>query len=135
MALAHDTKQKGDLIEKIEPVAHDLERLSQLHVDLLKSELRQSVATATPALAEVGLGSGLVVTGGVLGLVAAVHALQRSTRIPLWACYGLVGGILGSAGWVLVRSGARRVSEVSFVPRETLATLRDDYAWLREATR
>jgi len=119
------------LTDRLEPIAHDAERLFDLHAELLKSELRQSVAQATPALASLGVGAGLAVTGGFLGSLALVHALNRATRLPLWSCYGLVGGLLGAAGAGLMSSGAHQLSEVNLIPHETIATLKEDIEWVK----
>jgi len=121
--------------ERLEPIAHDAERLVRLHAELLQSELRQSVAEASSALASLGVGAGLAVAGGLLGSLAVVHALHRATRLPLWGCYGLVGGMLGAAGAGLVGSGVRQISSVDFIPRETIATLKDDLEWVKKRTK
>ncbi len=52
-----------------------------------------------------------------------VHGLHRSTRIPLWGCYGLVGGVLAAVGGGLIAAGTRRAVSISIVPRETIAAL------------
>jgi hypothetical protein len=57
-----------------------------------------------------------------------VHGLHRSTRIPLWGCYGLVGGRWRRPG----AAGARRAAGIQLVPRETIAVLREDVAWLKD---
>jgi hypothetical protein len=123
------------VVERLAPIAHDAERLVGLHAELLRSELRQSAAQAAPALASLGAGAGLAVAGGLLGSLAMVHALHRATRLPLWGCYGLVGGLLGAAGAGLVGSGVRQISEVSFIPRETIATIKEDFEWVKGKTK
>jgi hypothetical protein len=122
------------VVDRLEAIAQDAERLVSLHADLLRSELRESTAQAVPALASLGAGAGLAVAGGLLGSLAVVHALHRATRLPLWGCYGLVGGLLGAAGAGLAGSGARRLSKVQLIPRETLATLKEDLEWVRNKT-
>jgi Putative Actinobacterial Holin-X, holin superfamily III len=120
-----------NLGERIELIAHDAERLVGLHAELLRSEIRQSAAQATPALTNIGVGAGLAIAGGLIGSLAVVHALHRFTRLPLWGCYGLVGGLLGAAGAGLVGSGVRQISGVHFIPYETLATLKEDLEWVK----
>jgi hypothetical protein len=127
--LAKDITSK--VAEQIEPVAHDAERLVELHVDLLRSELRQAAGEVSPALASLGVGAGLATAGGLLGSLALVHGLQRTTPMPLWTCYGLVGGVLGAVGVSLMGSGGRRLSGVSLVPYETLAALKEDLEWVK----
>lgn len=123
------------VVEQIEPVVEAAERLAGLHVDLLRSELKQAASGATPALASLGAGAGLAAAGGLLGSLALVHGLQRTTRLPLWSCYGLVGGVLGAVGVGLMGSGGRRLSGVSLVPHETLAALREDLEWVKGKTK
>jgi hypothetical protein len=131
--LAKDMTSK--VAEAAETVAHDAERLAQLHLDLLKSELRQAANEASPALASLGAGAGLAAAGGLLGSLALVHGLQRAARLPLWACYGLVGGALGAVGVGLMGSGGRQLSGVRLIPYETLATLREDLEWVKGTTK
>src|SRR3954452_5985817 len=133
MTLAQD--EDTNVVGRLELIARDAERLVGLHADLLRSELRQSAARATPALASIGAGAGLAAAGGLLGSLAVVHALNRATRLPLWGCYGLVGGLLGAAAAGLLGSGVRQISEVSFIPRETIATLKEDLEWVKGKTR
>ena len=121
--------------EQIEPVVQDAEKLVGLHVDLLRAELRQAAGEASPALASLGAGAGLAAAGGLLGSLALVHGLQRTTRMPLWTCYGLVGGVLGAVGVGLMGTGGRRLSEVGFVPYETLAALKEDLEWVKGKTK
>lgn len=120
---------------RVEAIARSADRLVDMHAELLRAELQQSADAAIPALIAVGAGIGLAATGGLLASLTLVHGLQRATRLPLWACYGLVGGGLGAAGLGLMGSGARRLAAVRLVPRETIATLKDDLEWVRGTTK
>jgi hypothetical protein len=133
MTLAKDIASK--VSEAAESVAHDAERLAILHVDLLRSELKQAAGDASPALVSLGAGAGLAAAGGLLGSLALVHGLQRATRMPLWTCYGLVGGVLGAVGVGLMGSGGRKLSGVDLVPHETLAALKEDLEWVKGKTK
>ena len=127
--------KKTSPYELIKPIAQDAERLVGLHADLLRSELRQTASEVSPALVSLGAGAGLATAGGFLGSLMLVHGLHRSTRLPLWGCYGLVGGLLGAVGVGLMGTGARRLSSVSLIPYETIATLKEDLEWIREKTK
>jgi predicted lysophospholipase L1 biosynthesis ABC-type transport system permease subunit len=127
--------EKSDLVAQLQPIARDAERLTALHAELLRSELRQTAAAVEPALLSIGTGAGIAATAGLLASLALVHGLHRSTWLPLWGCYGIVGAVLGTVGVGLMGSGRRRLSSVNFIPYETLATLQEDIAWATEKTK
>jgi hypothetical protein len=132
--MAQDTtkpaaSEVGDLVGVI---VGDVERLFDQHARLLKSEIRQGLRTVPPALATIGAGAGLAALGGGLGALMLVHGLQRSTRLPLWSCYGLVGGAFAALGAGLMASGTRKAGGLSLVPRETARALREDAQWIRK---
>jgi len=104
------------LAGRLGPLVHDAERILALHGRLLRSELRESTQQAVPALASVSVGAGLTVVAGLFGSLSLVHAAHRSTRLPLWGCYGLVGGALGMTGAALLALGAKRLAAVNLVP-------------------
>ena len=121
-----------DLAGLVHAIAGDVERLVSQHAALAREELRDGIGRVPVAAAALTTGAGLVAAGGVLGTLMLVHGLHRSTRIPLWGCYGLVGGTLAAAGCGLVAAGARHAAGIRLVPRETIAALREDIAWLKD---
>jgi hypothetical protein len=126
--MATDTRKpaSSDLPRLAEGAIRDIETLIGQHFDLLKSELKQELAKARDAAVEVGVGVGAVAAGGALSTLALVHLLQRVTRLPLWACYGAVGGSLGLLGAGFLRAGVRRASDLSLVPRQTAEVLKEE---------
>jgi len=122
------TSEVGEVVGLI---VHDVENLLDQHARLLRSELRQGLRAAPPALASIGAGASLAAIGGGLGVLMLVHGLQRSTRLPLWSCYGLVGGACAALGAGLISSGTRKAAGLTLVPRETARALREDVAWLK----
>ncbi len=113
-------------------IVHDADRLLGQHLELARGEVRRGLHEVAPALAAVGAGAGLVATGGVLGSLMLVHGLHRSTRLPLWGCYGLVGGLMTALGAGLLSSGARRAASLPLVPHEMIAVLREDVQWIKD---
>jgi hypothetical protein len=121
------TSDTGELVQAI---AQDAGRLIEEQFRLLRSEVEQEIAKARRAAISVGLGAGLVATGGILGTLMAVHFLHRTTQLPLWGCYGLVGGLLGAAGAGLLSSGVAEAAQIRLLPPQTAETLREDAATL-----
>jgi hypothetical protein len=121
------------LRELVKGIVADSETLVGQQWELLRSEVREEAGRVGGAAFELGAGAGMVATGGALAALAAVHGLHRATRLPLWACYGLVGGALGAAGAGMIAGGARRLSAVRLLPPpQTTEALRENLAWLKE---
>lgn len=131
MSRGETETDRRDLPALLGSIARDTERLLGQHVDLVRAEFREGVGEVTPVLGSLAAGAGLVATGGVLGTLMLVHGLNRSTRLPLWGCYGLVGGVMTALGVGLLASGARRAATLRMVPRQTIAALREDVEWIK----
>jgi Putative Actinobacterial Holin-X, holin superfamily III len=124
--------ERRDLAGLVHAVADDVGRLLGQHADLARAELHDGLGRVPAAAAAIGAGAGLVAAGGALGTLMLVHGLHRATRLPLWGCYGLVGGALAAAGCGLIAAGTRHAAGIRLVPRETIAALREDVAWLKD---
>ena len=131
MAATETATTAGEIVGLAGLVVQDAERLLGQHARLIRSELRQGLRAVPPAVASIGAGSGLAAAGAGFGLLMVVHGLHRSTRLPLWGCYGLVGAALAAAGTGLIVRGARRVARIDVVPRETMEALREDLSWIK----
>jgi len=131
MAASEAGTTAGEVMGLAGLVIRDAERLLGQHARLIRAEVRQGLRAVPPAVAAIGAGSGLVAAGAGFSLVMLVHGLHRSTRLPLWSCYGLVGAALAAAGTGLIVSGTRRAARIDLVPRETMEALREDLSWIK----
>ena len=121
------------LIEQVQPIVRDAERLATLHTELLRSELRQTAAAVSPALSSIGAGAAFLRLGAYSHLShwSMGYIVRPGYRFgdvtASWARY------LGR--WCRAhRSGRRRLSSVDIIPHETLAAIREDIAWVKEKT-
>ncbi len=116
----------------VEGVVSDAGQLIEQQFQLLREELKGELEKVRGAAISLGTGAGLAAAGGLLGMLATVHLVQRVTRLPLWAAYGLVGGLLGTAGAALLTSGVSQASGVRLIPPRTAATLQRDFTTLKD---
>lgn len=124
---------ESNVAELVEGVLTDARQLLTQQIELFQQELREESGRAVQAAAEAGAGVGLVTLGGVLSAQALVHLLHRSTRLPLWGCYGLVGGLLAASGGGLLGRARGHAAGLALVPQSTEA-LRENVAWLTGRT-
>ncbi|MEJ7714013.1 MAG: phage holin family protein [Pyrinomonadaceae bacterium] len=102
---------------------------------MLRSEVREELSHAKDAALSLSTGAGLVATGGVLSSFMLVRLLHSSTRLPLWACYGVVGGLLGATGAGLLSFGARKLAATQLLPPpQTAQAIKENLTWLKEQT-
>lgn len=130
---SRETAAATDTPALINAIASDAERLVGQQLALLRAELREEFGEAVEAAIGVAGGVGLIATGGMLSAVMLVHALNRATRWPLWACYGAVAGVLGASGAGLVAAGRRKAANVNlWPPPQSAAELKENVQWLKE---
>ncbi len=106
--------------------------------DLLRQELTLATLEGHDELGQIkaaalslGIGVGVAAVGGMLLSVMLVHVLAAYTAVPLWGCYGVVGGVLAVLGWVLLASGRHKVEEIDVLP-QTVESMKENGQWLRE---
>lgn len=125
--------REQDLATLVAGIAHDTGTLVGQQIDLLRADLLAEARRVGTGVASIAAGGGLMASGGLLSGMMLAHALQRATRLPLWACYGLVAGSLGAAGLTLMRQGRDQIARVQlFPPPETAAALQENAAWMKE---
>jgi hypothetical protein len=124
-----ESKEPPDVTTLLKDIVRDTEKLIGQQFDLLRTELKQELDQAKSAAVSLGAGAGLTAAGGVLATLMLVHGLHRATGLPLWGCYGLVGGVLGAAGAGLLARGWKGVAGLEFPPPQTTQTLRENFTW------
>ncbi|HJZ59367.1 MAG TPA: phage holin family protein [Gemmataceae bacterium] len=118
-----------DLPSLLGTIARDAKRLVGQQLELFRAELGQELRQAGGAAASVAAGGGLAAAGGLFGGFMLAHLIRRLTGAPLWACYGLVGGSLGTAGLALLRSGRNAIADLRPLP-QTTGALGENLEWL-----
>ena len=97
-------------------VVIDAKDLLAQQVTLTKLELQRELAKAKTAAIALGIGLAIIAMGVTLLLLMLVQILAVYTQIPLWGCYGVVGGMLALFGALLIASGKTKGAEVKLVP-------------------
>jgi hypothetical protein len=64
-------------------------------------------------------------------ILMLVHLLYALAGLPLWACYGIVGGVLAIVGGVLLFIGKNTIARMDVVPPQTMATMKENVQWIR----
>jgi hypothetical protein len=81
------------------------------------------------AVMSLGFGVGIAASGGLLLILMLVHLLHALTALPLWACYGMVGGLFAVVGAVLLVLGKQKMVHIHLVPQKTAKTMQENVQW------
>ena len=101
----------------VSDIVRDVKELIVEGATLTKLEVRDEVGKAKTAAIEVGTGAVVVGIGALMLLLMIVHLLAAYTAIPLWGCYGIVGGVLVIIGAILLVAGKSTVTLVGELRR------------------
>jgi Putative Actinobacterial Holin-X, holin superfamily III len=113
----------------------DAQQLLRQEVALATHELRRELRTTLRAVMSLGISIGIAAIGGWLLILMLVHLLQALTALPLWACDGIVGGLLAAGGIGLLVLGTQKLAQLHLVPQDTVDTMKENVQWLTEQVR
>lgn len=125
-----EERSLGDLVTEL---ARETNTLVSKEIQLAKVEISQKASDVGKSAGVIGAGAVLAHVG--LTLVAAAIAIALSAAIPLWLSALLVGAGLIVAGGVMAKGGLAALRNVDPVPRQTVATLKEDAHWAKEQVR
>jgi hypothetical protein len=111
---------------------HDAMALLRQEWALAKYEVRAELFNIMRAVMFLGIGAGIAAIGGWLLILMVVHLLHALTVLPLWACYGIVGGALTAGGIGLFVLGKQTLAPLHLVPQDTVETMKENVQWLKE---
>jgi hypothetical protein len=126
---------KPTLTELLTGLMHDAMALLRQEMALAKHELRAELWQIILAVMSLGVGGGIAAIGGLLLILMLVHLLQALTALPLWACYGIVGGLFAVVGGVLLMLGKQKLAHMHLVPQDTAETMKENVQWIKEQVR
>ncbi len=110
---------------------HEAMALLRQEWALATHEVRAELFNIMRAVMFLGIGAGIAALGGWLLILMLVHLLQALTALPLWACYGIVGGLLAAGGIVLLVLGKRKLARLHLVPQQTVETMQENVQWIK----
>jgi hypothetical protein len=132
---------QGTVSTLVGGIISDAQQLIRQEFLLARKEVQQEVEMAKTAALSLVVGAGITAVAGVLlsfTLVYLLHWLTNpadpSNRFPLWACYGIIGGLFAVVGAGLLYLARQKASEIHVVPPRTAETLKENVEWIQNQT-
>ena len=122
-----ESQTLGDLFGKL---ASDTSNLVRQEVALAKVELTQSARQTGRNVANLVIG-GAIAYAAFLAIVASAIMLLGQV-LPGWSAALLVGLLIAGIAWLLVGKALAALRDTDVTPRNTVETLKEDAAWIKQ---
>jgi len=122
-----ENRSLGDLFGKL---ANDTSNLVRQEVALAKVEVAKSAREVGKNVANLMIG-GAIANASLLAIIAAAIMLLRRV-MPEWGAALLVGVLTGGIAWLLIGRALAALQQTEMTPRETVETLKEDAAWVKQ---
>jgi len=111
-------------------IVSDAQNLARQQFAMFRTELKEDVRRTKQALVALVCGLALVSVGAALLCFMAVHGLHAAFELPLWACFGIVGGTLTVGGGLAFYAAVRQFNEFNPLPDESAQALKENVQWI-----
>ena len=115
-------------------LANDAKELLLKEVALTKLEVQYELRKAKTVAITLGIGVGVVASGGILLMHMLVQMLAAFTVVPLWGCYGIVGITVVVLGGILLAMSKTKAEERDVMPQKTVERIKESAQWLTKQT-
>jgi len=125
----------------VKGIIADFGDLIRQEIRFARAEFRSDFQKTKSAIAVLVSGAALAVLGVFLlawMLVFLLHwltippdaAVRDPARLPLWGCFGIVGGLLLAIGGAVMLAGKKKIESFNPLPDETAKTVKENVEWI-----
>lgn len=115
-------------------IINDAKDLLLQELTMAKLEMQDELRKTKTAALSFAIGAGIAIAGGLLLILMLIHLLATFTTLPLWECYGIIGGGLLIIGLIFLATRKHTAEQIEGVPQRTVDTLKEHTKWITEQT-
>lgn len=130
MQRMNENRSEKPLGELFSDLASDMSNLVRQEVELAKVEISQKAKHVGRNIAYLVVG-GAIAYAALLAVIAAIILLLDNV-MPSWGASLLVGVVVAGIGWLLIGKAVSALQQTDVTPRETVETLKEDAAWMKQ---
>ena len=108
----------------------DAAHLFALELDLARIDIWEDIRRAQEFLTLLVLGLTIAAIGLAMVLVMAALLVNAGAALPLWACFGIVGGITFVVGAGFIIWANSKKAGVDFIPQRVAEAVKQDIQWI-----
>jgi hypothetical protein len=111
-------------------IINDVQCLIQQQLAMFRQELRNDVVRGKKAALVLGVGVGMSMAGvGFLLLMVPLLLQWALPALPLWACFGIVGGVVAVLGGVVVYAGVKTFESIDVLSSQAVESFKENLQW------
>jgi len=112
----------------------DIAHLVASELEIAKHEVREEIRSAKTFFALLVLGLWVAGMGLFMILMMLAYLLNKNTVVPLWGCFGIVGGttFLVGAGFLFWANNKKRGID-HLIPQRAAEAVKEDIGWIRSS--
>jgi hypothetical protein len=113
-------------------IINDLQELLKQQLSLFRQEIKDDVRKTKEAAISLSAGIGILALGGLFMCLMLVYLLNWAfpATLPVWLCYGIIGGLMLLSGGALLYAGKRRLASFNPLPDQSVEALRENVQWI-----
>jgi Putative Actinobacterial Holin-X, holin superfamily III len=121
--------QERAFSDVLQDILRNLQEIVRSEVRLAKVEFRDEARQAASSAVWLAAGTIGALSAWAFGLWTITFAL--STRMPMWAATLVVALVVACGASVLIVGGIRRMKRIHPVPERTIASIKENVAWIK----
>jgi hypothetical protein len=108
----------------------DVQRLIEQQLSMVRQEIRDDLRKSKQAASSLALGAALTAGGSVLLLLMLPLLLNGLVpTLPLWACFGVVGGVVSAVGGVLLYVRFQQTESFDLLSNPAVESFKENLKW------
>jgi hypothetical protein len=140
MAVLSERERKDDrsIGQLLKELTHESSTLLKQEMNLAKTEMSEKASRVGGNLGEVAVGGAVAFLGAIALLLAVVYGLTSlldkfmSLGVAAWLAPLIVGIVLASVGYCLVKKALATLKQESITPQRTTQSLQENKEWLKQ---
>jgi len=126
----------------VKGIITDMGALIRQEIRFARAEMNTDIQKTKESIAVLAAGAAIASLGVLLLAWMLVHLLHWLTipaelarsadpaTVPLWGCFGIVGGVLLAIGAALALAGKKKLDSFNPLPDETANTVKENVEWI-----
>jgi hypothetical protein len=128
------TDPEVSMTHLVSGILADAQKLIEQQLNLLRHEVKDELHKTMTAAMILMSGSVIVLVGGILLCFMLVELLAwAAPSIPIWGCYGIVGGSIMALGGVLLFIAIQKLKSINPLLGESIQAFKETLQWKTNA--